>query len=272
MTGSSHRIPLASPSIGARERELVEQVLASGVLALGPFAATFETQVAEMAGRRFGVACSSGTAGLHMVVRALGIGDGDEVITTPFSFVASANCLLYERAIPRFVDIEEDRLGLDPDLVERRRRAVDQRASCRSTSSAGRAGSRAIAAIADGRGWPLIEDACEALGSSTGRATARGRTASRRRSPSIRTSRSRPAKAAWSSPTTPRLGVDPAQPAQPGPRRGRDVASTRPARLQLPARRAVGGDRRRPAGAAAPSCAAGRARVVAAYARALGGS
>ena len=80
-----------------------------------------------MAGRRFGVSCSSGTAGLHMVVRALGIGDGDEVITTPFSFVASANCLLYERAIPRFVDIEEDRLGIDPELAERRRRAVDQR-------------------------------------------------------------------------------------------------------------------------------------------------
>src|SRR5215471_18916572 len=111
------RIPLAQPWIGDRERELVNEVLDSDVLALGKFAVRFEDAVAEVAGRRFGVACSSGTAGLHMAVRALGIGPGDEVITTPFSFVASANCLLYEGARPRFVDIEEETLGLDPDLV-----------------------------------------------------------------------------------------------------------------------------------------------------------
>ena len=167
MTGSSHRIPLASPSIGARERELVEQVLGSGVLALGPFAATFETQVAEMAGRRFGVSCSSGTAGLHMVVRALGIGDGDEVITTPFSFVASANCLLYERAIPRFVDIEEDRLGIDPELASAV--AGPSTRGILPVQVFGRACRiDELAAMADGLGVPLIEDACEGLGSSIG--------------------------------------------------------------------------------------------------------
>jgi len=167
MTSSIRRIPLAGPSIGARERELVEQVLASGVLALGPFAAAFEAQVAALAGRRFGVSCSSGTAALHMVVRALEIGDGDEVITTPFSFVATANCLLYERAVPRFVDIEDDRLGIDPELAAgavgpRTRGVLPVQVfgrACRIDE---------LAAIADRLGVPLIEDSCEALGSSIG--------------------------------------------------------------------------------------------------------
>ena len=161
------RIPLAQPWIGDRERTLVEQVLSSDVLSLGPFAARFEDAVATFVGRRFGVACSSGTAGLHMAVRALGIGPGDDMITTPFSFVASVNCLLYEGARPRFVDIEEETLGLDPDLV------------------AGAAGPRTrgilpvhvfgrpcrivdIADMASAKGWTLIEDACEALGSTVG--------------------------------------------------------------------------------------------------------
>ena len=111
-------IPLARPDIGARELELVTQVLQGDVLAQGSFAPRFEAGIAALAGRREGVSCSSGTAGLHLGVRALEIGEGDEVITTPFSFVASANCLLYERAIPRFVDIEEDSLGIDPGLVD----------------------------------------------------------------------------------------------------------------------------------------------------------
>jgi perosamine synthetase len=164
-TAAIRRIPLAQPWIGARERELVEQVLASDVLALGPFARTFEDGVARLAGRQYGVACSSGTAGLHMAVRALGITDGDEVITTPFSFVASANCLLYERARPKFVDIEEDSLGIDPALVEA---AAGSRTKgilpvhvfgrpCRIGDLAG---------IADAHGWHLVEDACEAFGSS----------------------------------------------------------------------------------------------------------
>ena len=90
-----HGIHLARPDIGAREIELVVQVLRSDVLAMGPFTQRFEAGIASVAGRREGVACSSGTAGLHLGVRALEIGEGDEVITTPFSFVASANCLLY---------------------------------------------------------------------------------------------------------------------------------------------------------------------------------
>ncbi len=117
-----------------------------------------------MAGRRFGVSCSSGTAGLHMAVRALGIRDGDEVITTPFSFVASANCLLYERARPVFVDIEEDSLGLDPALVERA--AGPRTVGVLPVHVFGRpCRIEAIASIATEHGWHLIEDACEALGS-----------------------------------------------------------------------------------------------------------
>ena len=158
------RIPLARPSLGDRERELVQQVLSGDVLALGPFAQVLEEELARLAGRRFGIACSSGTAGLHLAVRALGIGEGDEVITTPFSFVASANCLLYERARPRFVDIEEETLGLDPALVAAaagpRTRAILPvhvfGRGCRIDE---------LAQIAEARGWDLIEDACEAFGS-----------------------------------------------------------------------------------------------------------
>lgn len=160
-------IPLARPDIGERELELVTQVLRSDVLAMGPFTKRFEADIAAVAGRREGVACSSGTAGLHLGVRALEIGEGDEVITTPFSFVASANCLLYERAAPRFVDIEEDSLGIDPDLLEQaataRTRAVLPvhvfGRPCRI---------EAVEAVARRRGWKLIEDACEGLGSSVG--------------------------------------------------------------------------------------------------------
>jgi perosamine synthetase len=159
-------LPLARPDIGARELELVSEVLRSEILALGPFAMRFEEGVAAIAGRRHGIACSSGTAGLHMAVRALDIGAGDEVITTPFSFVASANCLLYERAVPRFVDIEEDTLGLDPERV------ADVAAGVRAVLPVHVFGRpcriEAIASIAEAKGWPVIEDSCEGLGSSVG--------------------------------------------------------------------------------------------------------
>ena len=159
----SGRIPLAQPNISEREIELVTQVLRSDVLSMGPFTEQFEAGLAALAGRRFAVACSNGTAGLHLAVRGLGIGAGDEVITTPFSFVASANCMLFERAVPRFVDIEEETLGMDPDRIEA---AATERTKavlpvhvygnpCRID---------AIEAIARTRGWNLIEDSCEALG------------------------------------------------------------------------------------------------------------
>jgi perosamine synthetase len=157
-------VGLARPDIGRRELELVTQVLESDVLALGPFAMRFEEAIAALAGRKYAVACSSGTAALHMGVRALGIGRGDEAITTPFSFVASANCLMYEGAVPRFVDIEEDSLGLDPDLVaaavtSRTRAMVPVHVfgrPCRIDRLAG---------MAREHGWYVIEDSCEGVGS-----------------------------------------------------------------------------------------------------------
>jgi perosamine synthetase len=142
-------------------------VLRSDVLAMGAFTPRFETGIAALAGRQQGVACSSGTAGLHMGVRALGIGEGDEVITTPFSFVASANCFLYEGAVPRFVDIEEDSLGLDPDHVESA--ATPRTRAVLPVHVFGRpCRIEAITAMARAHGWAVIEDACEGLGSSVG--------------------------------------------------------------------------------------------------------
>jgi perosamine synthetase len=158
-------IPLARPDVGVRELELVTEVLTGDVLAMGPFTNRFEVDLATLVGRREGIACSSGTAGLHMCVRALGIGEGDEVITTPFSFVASSNCLLYERAIPRFVDIEEDSLGMDPGLVEGA--ATSRTRAVLPVHVFGRpCRIEPLVSIARRRGWSIIEDACEGLGSS----------------------------------------------------------------------------------------------------------
>ncbi len=158
---------MARPDIGARERELVNQVLDTDVLALGPLATEFEEGLATIAGRRFGVSCSSGTAGLHMIVHSLGIGPGDEVVTTPFSFVASANCLLYEGATPRFVDIEPDSLGLDPAAAAAA--AGPDTVGVLAVHVFGRpCRIGELAALAEQRSWHLIEDACEALGSTAG--------------------------------------------------------------------------------------------------------
>lgn len=158
------RIPLARPNVGSRELELVGEVLASGSLALGSFGRQFEQLLAEAAGRRYAIACSSGTAALHLAVRALGIGAGHDVITTPFSFVASANCILYENATPRFVDIEEATLGLDPNLVEAA--ATDATRGILTVDVFGNPCELdRLELLAAERDWFLIEDSCEAFGS-----------------------------------------------------------------------------------------------------------
>src|SRR3954468_14853469 len=123
MTGSEP-IPMARPVLGAREEELVLEVLRSGRLSLGPLLTRFEHVFAEALGVADASAVSSGTAGLHLAVRASGIEPGDEVITTPFSFVASANCVVYERATPVFCDIDPVTLNIDPAAAEA---AVTQR-------------------------------------------------------------------------------------------------------------------------------------------------
>src|SRR5690348_17351384 len=102
------KIPLALPDLTTLERDAVLKVLESTQLSLGPKLPEFEDAMARYVGVRHAVAVNSGTSGLHLLVRALGVGRGDEVITTPFSFVASANCVLMEQAKPVFVDIDRE--------------------------------------------------------------------------------------------------------------------------------------------------------------------
>lgn len=111
-------IPLARPVIGDRERELVDAVLRSRQLSLGPTVTAFERAWADRIGTRHAVACSSGTAGLHCCLHSLGIGPGDEVITSSFSFVASANVILYTGATPVFAEVDPHTFNMDPAAVE----------------------------------------------------------------------------------------------------------------------------------------------------------
>ena len=111
-------IPLARPVIGDRERELVDAVVRSRQLSLGPTVTRFEEMWAERIGTQHAVACSSGTAGLHCCLHALGLGPGDEVITSSFSFVASANVILYTGATPVFAEVDPLTFNMDPAAVE----------------------------------------------------------------------------------------------------------------------------------------------------------
>jgi perosamine synthetase len=156
-------IPLAKPEIGAREEELVLEVLRSGRLSLGPKGERFERAFADWLGVADAVAVSSGTTGLHLGVRALGWGPGDEVLTSPFSFVASANCLLYEGAHPVFCDVDTETLNLDPAAAEA---AIGERtAGILPVHIFGYpAAMPELEAVASRHRLGLLEDACEALG------------------------------------------------------------------------------------------------------------
>src|SRR5262249_58417248 len=111
-------IPMSHPDITCAERAAVLDVLSSPPLALGPRLERFERALAAAVGARHGIGVSSGTAGLHLCMVAAGVGEGDVVLTTPFSFVASANCILYERARPVFVDIDPVTLTIDPSALD----------------------------------------------------------------------------------------------------------------------------------------------------------
>ncbi len=111
-------IPLSSPDITQKEVETINQVLSTPFLSIGPKIKEFEQKIAYFVGTKYAVAVNSGTSGLHLCVRSLDIKDGDEVITTPFSFIASANCILFERAKPVFVDIDENTLCIDVNKIE----------------------------------------------------------------------------------------------------------------------------------------------------------
>jgi perosamine synthetase len=161
--GRSAEIPLARPEIGTREEELVLEVLRSGRLSLGPMGERFERAFAEWLGVEDAVAVSSGTAGLHLGVRALGWGAGDEVLTSPFSFVASANCLLYEGARPVFCDVDPVTLDIDPEAAAA---AVGERtAGILPVHIFGYpAAMPELEVLASRHRLGLLEDACEALG------------------------------------------------------------------------------------------------------------
>jgi perosamine synthetase len=158
-------IPLSSPDVWAQDRERVMAVLNGTTLSLGPALPAFEAAMAEAAGTRFAVAVNSGTSALHLCIKAAGIGEGDEVVTTPFSFVASANCALYERAIPRFVDIDLDTYNIDPSQIAasinpRTRAILPVHVFGRPCDM------RAITAIAARHDLAVIEDSCEAIGAT----------------------------------------------------------------------------------------------------------
>jgi perosamine synthetase len=175
----TERIPLARPELGAREEELVQEVLRSGRLSLGPMGERFEREFAAWLGVEDTVAVSSGTAALHLGVRALGWGPGDEVLTSPFSFVASANCLLYEGARPVFCDVDAETLDLDPAAAAA---AVGERTvGILPVHIFGYPAAMAeLEQLASGHGLGLLEDACEALGAVDGegrRVGARGNVA-----------------------------------------------------------------------------------------------
>lgn len=160
---AAEEIPLARPELGTREEELVLSALRSGRISLGPLLERFERAFAGFLGTDDAVAVSSGTAALHLGVRRLGWGPGDEVITSPFSFVASSNCLLYEGAKPVFCDIDPVTLNLDPQAA---RAAVGERtAGLLPVHIFGYpAAMPELSELARSRGLGILEDACQAPG------------------------------------------------------------------------------------------------------------
>jgi perosamine synthetase len=163
LRATTSRIPLSKPYLDEREEELVLEVLRSGRLSLGPWIERFEELFARRVEAPYAAAVSSGTAGLHLLCNAAGIAPGDEVITSPIAFVATANCFIFEGGIPVFADVDPRTLNLDPGAVEA---AITDR-------------TKAIVAVdmfgypceldelrllAERHGLALIDDACEALG------------------------------------------------------------------------------------------------------------
>jgi len=157
------RIPLSAPDIEEFEIEAVSAVLRSGRLSLGPKLSQFEQALADYIRAPFAIAVNSGTSGLQLCVRALGLSEGCEVIVAPFSFVAASNAILHERATPVFVDIDPNTLNLDPErivpAITSRTRAIMVVHTFGRPAPMG-----VIMEIAAQHGLVVIEDACEALG------------------------------------------------------------------------------------------------------------
>ena len=163
MSTTTKKIPLSSPWIDERDEELVLEVLRSGWLSLGPTGPRFEQLLADAVEAPYCAAVSSGTAGLHLCMRLADIGPGDEVITSPYSFVASANCAMYEGATPVFADVDPDTFNLDPAAVEAA--ITDKTKAIIPVDIYGYPCELdELRAICDRHGLALVEDACEALG------------------------------------------------------------------------------------------------------------
>ena len=158
-------ISIAKPLIGEEEKAAVLEVLGSGQLAQGKRVREFEERFAAWVGARYAVAVSSGTTALHVALLAHGIGAGDEVITTPFSFIASANCILYAGATPRFADIDPVYYTIDPTSIEQRI-TPRTRAIIPVHLFGQPADMTPIAALAEKYNLAIIEDACQAHGAT----------------------------------------------------------------------------------------------------------
>jgi perosamine synthetase len=163
LSTGTREIPLARPWIGEREEQLVLDVLRSGRLSLGPTIDRFEELIAERVGAPYAAAVSSGTAGLHLLCHIAELGPGDEAITSPVSFVSSANCFIFEGATPVFAEVDARTLNLDPTAVEA---AITERT--KAVVAVDMFGYPceldALRAICDRHGLALIEDSAEALG------------------------------------------------------------------------------------------------------------
>lgn len=173
--GKNLSIPMSFPDINDDDVSAVAAALRSGQLALGPQAVEFERLVAGYVGVKHALTVSSGTAALHLLVRALGLGPGDEALVPSFTFAASVNALLYEGVTPVFVDIEPETYNLDPaDLA---RKVTPRTKAIMAVDVFGHpADWDAIQAVAGARDLRVIDDACEALGAEyAGRDAARWR-------------------------------------------------------------------------------------------------
>lgn len=156
-------VPLARPSISEEDIAAVVEVLRSGILSLGPNTRAFEQAMADYAGVRHGIAVNSGTSGLHLCLAALGVGPGQEVVTSPFSFVASPNAAIYVGATPVFADIDPYTLNLDPALAAER--ITDRTAALLPVDIFGQpVDVEGFESIAAERGLPIVADTCEAIG------------------------------------------------------------------------------------------------------------
>ena len=174
------KITMSSPDLTDADRQAVIDVINTPILSMGRFTIEFEKAFCDLTGAKHAISVNSGTAGLHLCVRAAGIGAGDLVITTPFSFVASSNVMLFENAIPIFVDIDPRTGNIDPTLIADAVKNIQKylpRAGATGPSSRLKAvlpvdvfGQPAdmdsINAISKEHGLTVIEDSCEALGAT----------------------------------------------------------------------------------------------------------